>query len=50
MRFGLSLPMQHPVGDDLGQRLAEMHWPGMPHQRVLQAIQLLGERVLPHFA
>ena len=24
MRFGLSLPMQYPVGDDLGQRFAEM--------------------------
>jgi hypothetical protein len=27
-----------------------LHWPGMPHQRVLQAIELLGEHVLPHFA
>jgi alkanesulfonate monooxygenase SsuD/methylene tetrahydromethanopterin reductase-like flavin-dependent oxidoreductase (luciferase family) len=27
-----------------------VHWPGMPHQRVLQAIELLGERVLPRFA
>jgi alkanesulfonate monooxygenase SsuD/methylene tetrahydromethanopterin reductase-like flavin-dependent oxidoreductase (luciferase family) len=27
-----------------------LHWPGMPHQRVMQAITLLGERVLPHFA
>ena len=27
-----------------------LHWPGMPHQRVMQAIQLLGEHVLPHFA
>jgi hypothetical protein len=27
-----------------------LHWPGMPHQRVMQAIELLGERVLPHFA
>jgi alkanesulfonate monooxygenase SsuD/methylene tetrahydromethanopterin reductase-like flavin-dependent oxidoreductase (luciferase family) len=25
-----------------------LHWPGMPHQRVMQAIALLGERVLPH--
>jgi hypothetical protein len=24
--------------------------PGMPHDRVLRAIALLGERVLPHFA
>src|SRR5262245_40620322 len=24
MRFGLSLAMQHPMGDDLGQRFAEM--------------------------
>ena len=24
MRFGLSLPMQHPIGDDLGQRFAEL--------------------------
>ena len=24
MRFGLSLPMQYPEGDDLGHRLAEM--------------------------
>src|SRR5215510_1323731 len=24
MRFGLSLAMQHPLGDDLGQRFAEM--------------------------
>ena len=129
MRFGLSLPMQYPVGDDLGQRFAEMlemvrlarqagfhhvsasqhylaapfsylqpfpvlarvaaeagdmtlgtgilllalhqpvdvaesvatldaicggrfrvHWPGMPHRRALEAIALLGERVLPRFA
>jgi hypothetical protein len=34
MRFGRSLPMQDPVGDDLGQRFAEM----------------LGERVLPRLA
>ena len=27
-----------------------LHCPGMSHQRVLQAIELLGERVLPHFA
>ena len=27
-----------------------LHWPGMPHQRVMQAIALLGEHVLPHFA
>ena len=27
-----------------------LHWPGMPHDRVLRAIALLGERVLPHFA
>jgi alkanesulfonate monooxygenase SsuD/methylene tetrahydromethanopterin reductase-like flavin-dependent oxidoreductase (luciferase family) len=26
-----------------------LHWPGLPHQRVLHAIELLGERVLPHF-
>jgi len=26
-----------------------VHWPGMPHQRVLEAIALLGERVLPLF-
>ncbi len=26
-----------------------LHWPGMSHQRVMQAIELLGERVLPHF-
>jgi alkanesulfonate monooxygenase SsuD/methylene tetrahydromethanopterin reductase-like flavin-dependent oxidoreductase (luciferase family) len=26
-----------------------LHWPGMPHQRVLQAITLLGEHVLPRF-
>jgi alkanesulfonate monooxygenase SsuD/methylene tetrahydromethanopterin reductase-like flavin-dependent oxidoreductase (luciferase family) len=26
-----------------------LHWPGLPHQRVLQAIELLGEHVLPHF-
>jgi len=24
MRFGLSLPMQHPIGDDLGRRFAEL--------------------------
>ena len=24
MRFGLSLPMQHPIGDDLSQRFAEL--------------------------
>jgi alkanesulfonate monooxygenase SsuD/methylene tetrahydromethanopterin reductase-like flavin-dependent oxidoreductase (luciferase family) len=27
-----------------------LHWPGMPHQRVMQAIELLGKHVLPHFA
>jgi len=27
-----------------------LHWPGMPHQRVMQAIELLGQHVLPHFA
>ncbi len=27
-----------------------LHWPGMPHERVMQAIQLLGEHVLPRFA
>ena len=27
-----------------------LHWPGMPHARVMQAIQLLGEHVLPRFA
>ena len=27
-----------------------LHWPGMPHERVLWAISLLGKRVLPHFA
>ena len=32
---------------EMGFRL---HWPGMPHERVLRAIALLGERVLPHFA
>jgi alkanesulfonate monooxygenase SsuD/methylene tetrahydromethanopterin reductase-like flavin-dependent oxidoreductase (luciferase family) len=26
-----------------------LHWPGMPHARVLRAIELLGEHVLPHF-
>ena len=27
-----------------------VHWPGMPHARVLEAIALLGERVIPRFA
>jgi alkanesulfonate monooxygenase SsuD/methylene tetrahydromethanopterin reductase-like flavin-dependent oxidoreductase (luciferase family) len=27
-----------------------LHWPGLSHQRVMQAIELLGEHVLPHFA
>jgi alkanesulfonate monooxygenase SsuD/methylene tetrahydromethanopterin reductase-like flavin-dependent oxidoreductase (luciferase family) len=27
-----------------------LHWPGMPHQRVMQAIELLGKHVLPRFA
>jgi alkanesulfonate monooxygenase SsuD/methylene tetrahydromethanopterin reductase-like flavin-dependent oxidoreductase (luciferase family) len=27
-----------------------LHWPGMPHERVMRAIQLLGEHVLPRFA
>lgn len=27
-----------------------LHWPGMPHARVMQAVQLLGEHVLPRFA
>jgi alkanesulfonate monooxygenase SsuD/methylene tetrahydromethanopterin reductase-like flavin-dependent oxidoreductase (luciferase family) len=26
-----------------------LHWPGLPHERVMQAIELLGEHVLPHF-
>jgi alkanesulfonate monooxygenase SsuD/methylene tetrahydromethanopterin reductase-like flavin-dependent oxidoreductase (luciferase family) len=26
-----------------------LHWPGMPHRRVMQAIELLGKHVLPHF-
>ncbi len=26
-----------------------LHWPGMSHQRVMKAIELLGEKVLPHF-
>lgn len=26
-----------------------LHWPGLSHQRVMQAIELLGEHVLPHF-
>jgi len=26
-----------------------LHWPGMPHARVMHAIQLLGEHVLPRF-
>jgi alkanesulfonate monooxygenase SsuD/methylene tetrahydromethanopterin reductase-like flavin-dependent oxidoreductase (luciferase family) len=32
---------------EMGFRL---HWPGLSHQRVMQAIELLGEHVLPHFA
>ena len=32
---------------EMGFRL---HWPGMPHEHVVRAITLLGERVLPHFA
>jgi hypothetical protein len=32
------------------ERGFRLHWPGMPHDRVLRAIALLGERVLPHFA
>lgn len=27
-----------------------LHWPGMPHQRVMQAIELLGTYVIPRFA
>lgn len=27
-----------------------LHWPGLSHQRVMQAIELLGEHVLSHFA
>ncbi|ETX02282.1 MAG: hypothetical protein ETSY2_35830, partial [Candidatus Entotheonella gemina] len=27
-----------------------LHWPGLSHQRVMRAIELLGENVLPHFA
>ena len=27
-----------------------LHWPGMPHARVLEAIELLGKHVLPRFA
>jgi alkanesulfonate monooxygenase SsuD/methylene tetrahydromethanopterin reductase-like flavin-dependent oxidoreductase (luciferase family) len=26
-----------------------LHWPGMPHRRVMQAIELLGKHVLPEF-
>ena len=32
---------------EMGFRL---HWPGMPHERVLRPSSLLGERALPHFA
>jgi alkanesulfonate monooxygenase SsuD/methylene tetrahydromethanopterin reductase-like flavin-dependent oxidoreductase (luciferase family) len=32
---------------EIGFRL---HWPGLSHQRVMHAIELLGEHVLPHFA
>ena len=34
----------------IGEMGFRLHWPGMPHRRVLHAIGLLGERVLPHFA
>ncbi|GIX47450.1 MAG: hypothetical protein KatS3mg131_1661 [Candidatus Tectimicrobiota bacterium] len=27
-----------------------LHWPGLPHRQVLEAIALLGEQVLPYFA
>jgi hypothetical protein len=26
-----------------------VHWPGLSHQGAMQAIELLGEHVLPHF-
>jgi hypothetical protein len=26
-----------------------LHWPGMLHHRVMQAIEMLGTHVLPHF-
>jgi alkanesulfonate monooxygenase SsuD/methylene tetrahydromethanopterin reductase-like flavin-dependent oxidoreductase (luciferase family) len=41
---------RHQERLDIQQTGFRLHWPGMPHQRVMQAIELLGERVLPHFA
>ena len=41
---------RHQERLDIQQMGFRLHWPGMPHQRVMQAIELLGERVLPHFA
>ena len=32
--------------NQLGFRL---HWPGMSHTKVIRAIELFGERVIPHF-
>jgi len=41
---------RHQERLDIQQMGFRLHWPGMPHQRVMQAIELLGERVLPHFS
>jgi hypothetical protein len=70
MRFSLSLPIQHPMGDPFivsdpaycveqiavhQERLGiqqmgfRLHSPGLSHQRVLRAIELRGEHVLPRF-
>ncbi|MEM7252044.1 MAG: LLM class flavin-dependent oxidoreductase [Pseudomonadota bacterium] len=37
--------------DRLGVRQIgfRLHWPGLDHRRVLDAISLIGERVIPHF-
>ena len=56
MRFGLSLPIhcveqiaEHEKRLGIQQMGVRLHWPGMPHRRVIQAIELLGKHVLPHF-
>jgi alkanesulfonate monooxygenase SsuD/methylene tetrahydromethanopterin reductase-like flavin-dependent oxidoreductase (luciferase family) len=41
---------QHQERLGIQQMGFRLHWPGLSHQRVMQAIELLGEHVLPHFA
>ncbi len=41
---------QHRTRLGIQQMGFRLHWPGLSHQRVMHAIELLGKHVLPHFA